>query len=347
MAVGRPRNVIQVSDRERIANDILAQLKYEGKLSEDQLSILMNTLDSTLAEYNIEKETTPVNTTLETNSSILDMFIAAKRIESRSSTTLYNYQNEISKLFQLINKPVREIDSNDIRRYMDYRKTHDNLKNSSVQNIRMYLLSFFKWCMIEELIDKNPMDKIGVVKTEKKVVNALTDEEQEMIRCACSNERDLAIIDLLSSSGMRVSELCGLNISDVDFDNNEVKVFGKGSKERICFFTGRAKVHLKWYLEQREDNNPALFVTAKHPYTRLTKNGVEYLLRTIAANSKVDKLRLYPHLYRSTLATNLSDREVDISRIQAILGHASPETTEIYIRDNKSAIKRTHSKYIS
>ena len=169
-----------------------------------------------------------------------------------------------------------------------------------------------------------------------------------MIRCACSSERDLAIIDLLSGSGMRVSELTGLNRSDVDFETNEVKVFGKGAKERTCFLTGRAKVHLKWYLESRTDNNEALFVTSKKPYNRLTKNGVEYILKTIAKNSKVPRTRLYPHKYRSTLATNMINRGASADKVQSILGHSSVDTTlKCYARVDKETVKRAHRDYIS
>lgn len=346
MRQGRPRNIINISDKERVAGDIISKLKYEGRLTDAQLQLLTEALDTKLANYTVNKEVATNSAATQSNEEILDNFIAAKRVESRSHSTLYNYHNECLKLFKVVDKPIYMIDSNDIRRYMDFRKTHDKLKNSSVHNIRMYLLSFFKWCVAEDIIIKNPMDKIGVVKMDKKVVETLSDEEQEMIRCACTNERDIAIIDLLSSSGMRVSELCGLNIRDVDFENNEVKVFGKGAKERICFFTGRCKVHLQWYLESREDDNPALFVTSKHPYDRLTKNGVEYILKTIAQNSKIDKIRLYPHKYRSTLATNMANKGASVDQIQHVLGHTNPDTTEIYIKTNKSSVKAVHNRFV-
>jgi site-specific recombinase XerD len=208
-------------------------------------------------------------------------------------------------------------------------------------------MSFFKYLKIEEKIDKNPMDKIGVVKVEQHIIETLTDEEAEMVRCACDNERDLAIIDILSGSGMRVSELTGLNKDDVNFETGEIKVFGKGAKERTCFLTGRAKVHLKWYLESRCDNNPALFVTAKKPYTRLTKNGVEYILKNIAKNSKVPRVRLYPHKYRSTLATNMINKGASADKVQKILGHQSVDTTlKCYARVDKETVKSAHHTYV-
>jgi len=231
---------------------------------------------------------------------------------------------------------------------MDYRKVHDHLSDTSVHNIRMYLLSFFKYLMVEEKIKKNPMDKIGVVKKDKKVVEFLTDEELEMIRCACTNERDIALVDILSGSGMRVSELCGLNISDVDFDRGEMKVYGKGGKERICYLTGRAKVHLRWYLESRTDDNPALFVTTKKPHNRLTKNGVEYALKEISKNSQIPEVRLYPHKFRKTLATQMINRGADASQVQAILGHSSIDTTiQCYTNIANETVKAAHHHYIN
>ena len=346
--MGRPKKDPSENNKNKISQDIINQLIYDGNLSQEQIEALKQTLDNTLSQYEVSKDTNIENEIKDTNMKILKEFIASKRIEAKSETTLYNYGNEISKMFQLLNKDYREITSADIRRYMDYRKQHDGLKSVSVQNIRMYLMSFFKWLMLEDKITKNPMDKIGVIKVEQHVIETLSDEEAEIIRCACNSEQDLAIIDILSGSGMRVSELTGLNRSDVNFDTNEIKVFGKGAKERVCFMTGRAKVHLKWYLEQRCDNNEALFVTAKKPYTRLTKNGVEFILKNIAKNSKIPRTRLYPHKYRSTLATNMSNKGAPVERIQAILGHQDPQTTlKCYIKQDKNAIKSAHHTYVS
>lgn len=346
--MARPRKDTVTQDKNNISQEIINQLLYDGNLSDEQINILKATLDSTLSQYDVKKDETVVDNIKDKNLEILEEFIASKRIESKSETTLYNYGNEISKMFNVLNKDYKDITSADIRRYMDYRKQHDGLKSVSIQNIRMYLMSFFKWLMMEEKIQKNPMDKIGVVKVEQRIIETLSDEEAEMIRCACQSERDLAIIDLLSGSGMRVSELTGLNKSDVNFDTNEIKVFGKGSKERTCFLTGRAKVHLKWYLESRTDNNEALFVTAKKPYSRLTKNGVEFILKTIAKNSKVPRCRLYPHKYRSTLATNMINKGASADKVQRILGHSSVDTTlKCYTKVDKATIKNAHQIYVS
>ena len=271
------------SESEQAANDIISKMiaEYGNELSISQLTALKNTLQSTLSDYNIQEDKTKRDAIdiQRENARVLKDFINAKRIEGRSNTTLYNYAREVTKMFIAIGKLYRYISSGDLRDYISWRKEMSHLQNSSVANIRMYLISFFKWLKIENYIDRNPMDKIGVVKVDKKIQYIMTEEEQELMRCACRTPRDRAIVEILSSSGIRVSELIALNRDDIDFDRNQFKVMGKGSKERICYITPKAKIHLKWYLESRTDDNEALFVNAKMPFTRLTKGGVEFIIK--------------------------------------------------------------------
>ena len=333
---------------EVIDSIIKTTLINNSALDSDQIKALKDSLELTLSKYNIMEDITKADMVRiqEANAKILRDFINAKGIEGRSHSTLYAYAKEVSKMFMCINKPLDSITATDIRDYMAFRKTSGNLKAQSIANIRLYLMSFFKWCYTEEIIRKNPMDRIGVIKVEDRIIETLSDEEQEIIRCACNNERDLAIIDLLSGSGMRVSELVGLNIEDVNFQSGELKVFGKGSKERICFLTGRSKVHLRWYLESRDDDNPALFVTAKKPFERMTKAGVEYVLRNIAKKSNIPSIRLYPHKFRSTLATNMINKGAAAEHVQGILGHSNVNTTlKNYARIDKDTYKRAHRQF--
>lgn len=348
---GRPRKDLTPLDKEKmqLTDDIINQLKLKGELTNDQIMLLKKTLDDNFKSYDLEKqEDTEDRSVKDINQAALNDFLQSKKAESKSKTTIYNYGNELSKLFLIINKDYRDITAQDIRQYMDYRREHDGVAPVTIQNIRMYLMSFYKWALIDERILRNPMDKIGTIKTEKKVIETFTDEEVEMLRCACKNERDLAIVDLLSSSGMRVSELTGLNKRDVNFETGEIKVYGKGSKERICFMTGRAKIHLKWYLDSRVDDNEALFVTAKKPYSRLSKNGVEYALKELGKASGVDLGgRCYPHKFRATLATNMLNKGADIADIQHILGHQSCDTTlQCYAKMETDTLKKAHKTYI-
>ena len=304
-------------------------------------------IDRTLNSYDVRANGSFEDSVQEHNSRLVEEWLAAKQVENRSDTTIYNYGNELQKLIRFIDKPFEKVDSSDLRRYLEYRRNVDKVSATTINNIRRYLMSFFRYLQMEELIITNPIDKIGPVKKVTKVTDVLSDEEAEMIRCACNCERDIAIIDILSGTGMRVSELVGLDRDDVDWDTGEVKVFGKGKKERICFLTGRAKVHLKWYLQQRTDDNPALFVTGKSPYNRISKNGVEWILREISKRSKVPRLRLYPHKYRSTFATNMSNRGADIADIQHLLGHSSSDTTSIYIKNSVEKNREAHRRYIN
>lgn len=346
---GRPKKTItdQELQKVQLADEILNRLQFDNGLSKESIEELRNSIDKTLSNYTFEKENSE-KSIMELNMDILEEFLSAKRIEGKSKVTEASYGNEASKMFMNVNKLYSEITTDDIREYMNYRKVHDGLANTSIANIRMYLRSFFSWMKIEGKIKVNPMERIAPIKTERKVVETLSDEELEIIRCACENERDLAIVDMLSGSGMRVSELCGLNQDDVDFDNGTIKVFGKGSKERVCFLTGRAKVHLKWYLAERTDDNPALFVTTKKPYSRITKNGVEYLLKEIAKRTGIPKLRLYPHVFRKTLGTALINKGSDISIVQKILGHSSPNiTAQCYANISDSTLHNAHNKFVS
>ena len=341
--------VINENRRNLTADIISKMISSEGnKMTAAQIKELRDTLQEILSKYDIvEDEERAENIDYQQeNAKVLKDFISSKRIEGRSNTTLYNYAREVTKMFITVNKSYRYTTTQDIRDYLSWRKKTSDLRPASLENIRMYLLSFFKWCYVEELIQRNPMDRIGVIKQEQRVVQTLTDEEQEMIICVCENERDRAIIDVLSGTEMRVSELVSLDRSDVDFSTGELIVFGKGSKERYCFLTGKAKVHLKWYLDSRTDDNPALFVTAKEPHSRITKNGIEYVLRHIAKRTGIETLRLYPHKYRSTLATNMINKGAPAEMVQGILGHANVSTTlRSYTRINKDKYKQVHHDF--
>lgn len=351
---GRPRKEWTAIDKEKMAltDDIINSIRYNAKLNSEQIEMIKSELDKTFNAYSMEKlpETVEeVGLVRDINNKALQDFLSSKKAESKSKTTIYNYGNELGKLFVILNKDYRDITAQDIRQYMEYRKDHDKVRPITLQNIRMYLMSFYKWAVIEERVYKNPMDKIGTIKAEKRVIETLTDEEVEIIRCACDSERDLAIVDLLSSSGMRVSELCGLNKNDVNFETGEVKVYGKGSKERICFITGRCKVHLRWYLQTRVDTNPALFVNSKKPYNRITKGGVEFILKRLGEKSGLDvKTRIYPHKFRSTLATNMINKGASADQVKNVLGHANVDTTlQCYARVDTSTVKQAHHTYVA
>ncbi len=274
----------------------------------------------------------------------LEMFIAAKKIEGCSEKTLRYYRSTISTALMAVNKAIYDITTDDLRLYISSYQERSGASKTTVDNIRRILSSFFSWLEEEDHIIKNPMKRIHKVKVKKTVKETYSDEELEMMRDGCDTIRDLALIDLLSSTGMRVGELVKLNISEIDFNNRECIVLGKGDKERKVYFDARTKIHLKQYLEKRVDDNPALFVSLQYPYCRLQISGVEIRLREIG--KKLDISRVHPHKFRRTLATVAIDKGMPIEQVQQLLGHQSIDTTLRYAMVNQANVKNSHKKYI-
>lgn len=275
---------------------------------------------------------------------ILKDFLLAKKLEGCSNKTIRLYYDCLFNFTVKLNKPIGEITTQDIRSYLNiYNENHD-VSNTTLDNMRRIFSSYFEWLHQEDYIDKNPVKKIKRIKVDKVVKKPFTDEEVEHLRDACNNIRDLALIDLLNSSGVRVSELCGLNRDDIDLTKREGVVFGKGAKERVIYFDAKTKIHLEHYLMRRLDDNPALFVSLRYPYRRLQKSGVEILLKEIGNRAGISDV--YPHRFRRTLATNLIDKGVPIEQVQQILGHTKIDTTLIYAIVNQNNVKMNHGRFI-
>lgn len=275
---------------------------------------------------------------------ILKDFLLAKKLEGCSNTTIKYYYDILFRFIMSINKDIHELTTTDVRSYLNlYNETH-NIKNGSLDNMRRIFSSFFEWLLQEDYISRNPVKKIKRIKVDKVIRKPFTDEEIELLRDACNNIRDLTIIDLLNSSGIRVSELCGLNRDDINLVKREGVVFGKGSKERIIYFDAKTKIHLRDYLSRRIDDSPALFVSNRYPYKRLQKSGVEILLKDIGVRGGVQGV--HPHRFRRTLATNLINRGVPIEQVQQILGHSKIDTTLIYAIVNQNNVKLNHERFI-
>ncbi len=279
------------------------------------------------------------------NSDYLEMFLHAKRIEGCSERTLQYYQVSVRHLFSRIETPVRKITTEQLRKYLaDYQQIN-NCGKSTVDNIRRNISSFFSWLEEEDHILKSPVRRIHKIKTKSVVKETISDEGIERLRDHCTEIRDKAIIDLLFSTGMRVGELVNLDIGDIDFDERECIVYGKGDKERRVYFDARAKLHLQDYLSQRKDDNDALFVTLDAPYDRLKISGVEIRLRELGR--RVNLNRIHPHKFRRTMATRAIDKGMPIEQVQKILGHSQIDTTMHYAIVNQKNVKASHRKYIA
>ena len=280
----------------------------------------------------------------ETNSELLDMFISAKRVEGCSEKTLKYYQASIMRLFSTVDIPAIRMRTDDLRGYLSEYQQTSQCSKSNIDNIRRILSSFFAWLEDENYILKSPVRRIHKIKSNQPVKETYTDESLEIMRDQCGCLRDLALIDLLSSTGMRVGELVRLNRSDIDFENRVCVVFGKGSKERPVYFDARTKIHLKNYLDSRTDKNPALFVSLIKPFKRLEISGVEIRLRNLG--KKLGITKVHPHKFRRTLATRAIDKGMPIEQVQRLLGHAKIDTTMQYAMVNQNNVKISHRKYI-
>lgn len=280
----------------------------------------------------------------ETNEMLLGRFISAKRVEGCSEKTLKYYQTTLLRFFGVVTISVTHVTTDDLRDYLSAYQQERGCSKSNIDNIRRILSSFFAWLEDENIILKSPVRRIHKIKSSQTVKETYTDEALEMMRDHCSCLRDLAMIDLLASTGMRVGELVRLNRADIDFENRECIVFGKGSKERPVYFDARTKIHLKNYLDSRSDDNPALFVSLLKPHNRLEVSGVEIRLRKLGRSLGIHKV--HPHKFRRTLATRAIDKGMPIEQVQRLLGHAKIDTTMQYAMVNQNNVKISHRKYI-
>lgn len=279
------------------------------------------------------------------NEDFLKLFLEAKKVEGCSDRTLKYYQSTIEHLMSNVETPVRKITTEEMREYLaEYQKIND-CSNVTIDNVRRNISSFFSWLEEEDYILKSPMKRIHKIKTKTVVKNTISDEGIEKLRDNCKEIRDLAIIDLLYSTGIRVGELVNLNIDDIDLEGRECVVYGKGDKERRVYFDAKAKVHLKEYIDGRTDSNSALFVTLDAPYDRLKISGVEIRLRRLGR--KLDLEKIHPHKFRRTMATRAIDKGMPIEQVQKILGHSQIDTTMQYAMVNQSNVKTSHQKYMT
>lgn len=279
------------------------------------------------------------------NQEYLKLFLDAKKIEGCSERTIHYYETTLERLFIDIETPMRKITTEEIRHYLVTYQQINNCSKVTVDNIRRNISSFFSWLEEEDYILKSPMRRIHKIKTKQQVKETISDEAIEQLRDNCTCLRDLAMIDLLYSTGIRVGELVNLNISDIDFASRECVVFGKGNKERKVYFDAKAKIHLQKYLNSRHDNNPALFVTLDSPYDRLKISGVEIRMRRLGRMLNMDKI--HPHKFRRTMATRAIDKGMPIEQVQKLLGHSQIDTTMQYAIVNQTNVKTSHQKFIA
>lgn len=324
--------------KEQLISEI--QRKMLPYLNNEQLMQLRRALSETLKGANVSFDEGVETDTRDA----VEAFISAKRIEGCSEKTLSYYRKTIEAMTFGIGKTAQQITTDELRKYLTNYQVQRGASKVTIDNIRRILSSFFSWLEDEDFIVKSPVRRIHKVKTAKVIKDTYTDEALELMRDNCSTTRDLAIIDLLASSGMRVGELVTLNREDINYNERECVVIGKGNKERLVYFDARTKIHLQNYLSSRADSNPALFVSLKAPYNRLMIGGVETRLRELG--KRLNLAKVHPHKFRRTLATSAIDKGMPIEQVQQLLGHQKIDTTMHYAMVKQQNVKLAHRKYI-
>ena len=331
--------------KEIIISNVLDKMRVD--LNPNQMQKLHDVMSIELNEVDVsEKPDDDTEDFRIANRIVLHRFLTAKKLQGLSPRTLSTYQYRLIRFLAFIDKPLRKVGVEDIRNFFLFQKQRNpNMANSAMENQRLTLSSFWSWMQNESIIYYNPIVRVPKFKVEKKVRKPFTDEEIELLRLHTKCVRDLAILEVLYSTGMRITECISLDRNSVDLEKGEAIVYGKGAKERIVYLNAKALVHLKRYLSTRRDDNPALFVTHRFPYRRMEKSGIEVMVRNLGKDAGVE--HAYPHRFRRTMATNALNRGMPIQEVKDLMGHEKMDTTMIYASLSQDNIKLNHKKYIT
>ena len=328
--------------KEQIIRNILHGM--EGVIDSRQAEKLKDVLCRELGRVRITERTEPDTQGEEENPYFLKSFISAKRVEGCSEKTIEYYSSTIDKMLTTLGKWVKDITTDDLRGYLAKYQQENGSSKVTIDNIRRIFSSFFSWLEDEDYIVKSPVRRIHKVKTGKVIKETFTDENLEVLRDTCDNIRNLALVEILASTGIRVGELVLLDRVDINFNERSCVVFGKGESEREVYFDARTKLHLAEYLAERSDTDPALFVSSKSPYGRLTISGVGKVLRELGKEAEI--VKVHPHRFRRTLATMAIDKGMPIEQVQKLLGHVKIDTTMHYAMVSQNNVKNAHRKYL-
>lgn len=328
---------------EKVINGVLAAM--QEYLSDDQLQKLENVLVIQLHGLVIQEECTQLVVSERHWEKILRLYIASKRLENCAESTLRNYERCVRMIFEGLNKKIHEITTNDLRYYLAMYQEQRGISLSYMETLRHYISSFFGWATDEGYIQRDPSRRLKRVKVPKMIKRPYTAEEREHLRCMAKTERDLAIMEVLYSTAGRIGEVISLNRDDINFYGREVIIYGqKGKKERKVYLTDECVYHLKKYLETREDDNPALFVSEKKPHTRLGKEAIQAMLRKLGQEAGV---HAHPHKFRRTMLTDAGTRGMPLQEIQAYAGQAKPDTTMLYITVKEESVKASFQRLLA
>ncbi len=326
--------------KEKLLADIMEKLT--ARFGVDDLGYISTAITKVLSDYEVTEKSTQLVLYDDYNERILKRYAACLFVDGKSKKTIDMYQRRIKAFSDFIGMPFDKVGTYDIRYYLASLKD-TGISDRTLENYRSYISAFYQWLAREDFIQKNPCEKINPIKYREEIKKAFTETEIDKIRSACTSVRDRAIVETLLSSGLRVAELANLDISDIDFINLSVRVReGKGSKERISYITTVCAMHLKAYLIQRADDNPALFLSVRKRQ-RLDPSGLRNILKTIEKRAGVDDV--HPHRFRRTFATNLSKRGMDVQTIARLMGHSNIQTTMIYVALDETRVINEYKKH--
>lgn len=329
--------------KEEIVMAILREMAPQ--LNQEQLDTLKETVRAVLSGYEVQQRETSLMRTDQNGMNYLQVFLESFRQNGKSEGTIEQYRFHLSRMLSYIGRNVQEIEDDDLIDYMHKYKQLRKVSGRYLNSMRLVFNSFFRWLQRRKIIMRNPVDGLEPIKYRQVVKKPLSPEELERVRCACERERDLAIVEFLYSSAVRVSELTQLNREDIRWESDDVMVLGKGNKEREVYLNARAHYHLKLYLDSRTDDNPALFVSTRAPHERLTKAGVEHIVGEIGRMAGVENV--HPHRFRRTAATDLLRMGMPIEQVQELLGHVKIETTRIYCTVTREQVRASHRRYMA
>lgn len=314
-------------------------------LNESQMKELEMAITICLGGLQLQKECTELSTQVVDNWEYCRRYMQSLVVAGKAKGTIENYGMHLKLLLEDVRKPVQDITDDDLMLHLAKQKYERKLGNRYLDQKRIAFRQFFKWMRKKKFIEENPAELLDPIKYDTKIKKPFSDEEREMLRCACKCERDWALLEFLYSTAARVSEVASLNRADIDFQEKQCLVRGKGGKERMLYLNATAIYHLKKYLDERKDDNPALFVSTKSPHERIKKNGIEAILRRLGKVAGVTNV--HPHRYRRTALTNAANRGMPLQDVQHLAGHASPDTTMIYCSIDTSKVKAEHKMYLA
>lgn len=324
---------------------ILEILHHLPDYSSEQLTEIRDAVRIVLCQYDVSAKESSLQVIDNSSFYYLRIYLESCSQSGKSPGTIELYDFHLSHLLSYINKNVADITDDDIYMYLYNYKQKRTVSNSYLNQIRLTANGFFKWLIKKRVCTRNPVDSIDLIKCKKQIKKPLSAEELEKLRSSCESERDLAIVECLYSTAVRASELLTLDRADISFSRNDITVLGKGNKERVTYLNARSHIHLYNYLSMRTDDNPALFVSSKAPYNRLTRRGLEDIINRIAANAQVNNV--HPHRFRRTCATDLLCAGMPIEQVQQLLGHQSIETTRIYCTVTQESVRYNHKRYMN